>query len=205
MPSSNEQLKSSETPRGAVEEVIAAVNARDFARLSSRLDLKSFIDFGYDDAIDQLALNCARFHERYPDDLLFKFGSKALRAYNALFRSVHIGLIMGIVQAYFNREFKSLPSFSSDPIGFCAFHFARLIEALHSEIVDEDQETVTVKVTADGAFKNLIGTLTFELETALSNGRFKVLKIANAEELVEPIVDIAEKVWPREWDRGIRL
>ena len=194
MPTSNE------TPRGAVEEIRAAINARDYARLQTRVDLKKFIDYGYDDAIDQLALNCDRFHKKYPHDLLFQFGAKALRAYNALFRPVHIGLITRVVESYFNKKFTSAPNFSSDPIGFCGYHFDRLIGAMESDIVEEDGDDVTVELRAE-----LIGTLRIKLTTATVGGRRRVIKIANADEIVEPVVDIAEKVWPREWDRGIKL
>ncbi len=189
-----------ETPRGAVEEIISAINARDYDRLTTRVDLKKFIDLGYDDAIDQLALNCDRFHKKYPDDLLFKFGATALRAYNALFRSVHIGLITRVIQSYFNQKFTSPPPFSSDPIGFCGYHFDRLVESINSEIIEEDRDDVTVELRAE-----LIGVLRIRLTTAEIDGRRRVIKIANADELVEPIVDIAERVWPREWDQGIKL
>ena len=199
MPSSNE------SPRGAVEELIAAINARDYDGLTKRLDLKAFIDIGYDDAIDQLALNCDRFHQKYPDDLLFKFGATALRTYNALFRSVHIGLIIAVINRYFKGTIEPPKSFSDDPIAFCSFYLQQLISKLKSEIVKEERDKVTIKVTADDEYKNLIGTLQFELETASVEGRFKVIRIANVDELVEPIVDIAERVWPREWDRGIQL
>ncbi|MBR1580307.1 MAG: hypothetical protein IJ668_07400 [Selenomonadaceae bacterium] len=189
-----------ETPSVAIEEIRSAINARDRDRLTERIDLKSFIDLGYDDAIDQLALNCDRFHQKYPDDLLFKFGATALRVYNAMFRSVHIGLITRVIQSYFEEKFDSPPPFSSDPIGCCSHHFDRLVGAIRSEIVEEERDDVTVELRAE-----LIGTLRIRLETALVDGRRRVIKIANADELVEPIVDIAERVWPREWDRGIQL
>ena len=191
---------SNETPRGAVEEIIAAINARDYDRLTARVDLTSFVNIAYDDAIDQLALNCDRFHEKYPGDLLFQFGAQALRDYNARYRLIHIGVIFSVIQKYFYEEPTLPKKFSADPISYGAFHLKKLIESATAEIVAEDWKSVTVELRAA-----LIGVLRLELETATIDGRWRVMKISNAAELVEPIVDIAEKIWPREWDRGIVL
>lgn len=199
MPTSND------TPRGAVEEIISAIKARDYERLTTRIDLTEFINLGYDDAIDQLALNCDRFHEKYPDDLLFQFGAQALRDYNARYRLIHIGVIFSVIQSYFHSNPKLPKKFSDDPIAFAAVHLKKLIGALKSEIVDEDWKSVAVEITAKGDYKDLIGKLKIKLEMAAVDGRWRVIKISNADELIEPIVDIAEKVWPREWDRGISL
>lgn len=189
-----------ETPRGAIEEIRAAINSRDYARLQTRIDLKKFVDLGYDDAIDRLALNCEEFHRKYPHDLLFQFGPKALRAYNMLFRSIHLKVIFSIIESYFKTEPTLPKKFSEDPIAYCAFHFKRLVEDVRGEVVETNGNLITVDMSS-----RLIGTLRFKFETASVDGRRKVIRIANAEELVRPIVDIAERVWPREWDRGISL
>lgn len=200
---------SNETPRGAIDDILKAVNNRDYEKLTSRVDLTEFINLGYDEAIDQLALNCDRFHQKYPDDLLFQYGAQAIRDYNARYRLLHIGYIFAVVQTYFGKKINEPPPFSTDPIGFSAYHFGKLIKALKASIADgtveDDAATVTIEVTAKGDYKELIGRLPFQLGLKMIDGRWRVIKVENVAELVEPILDIGEKIWPREWDRGIRL
>ena len=198
MPSLND------TPRGAIEELIAAVNNRNYSQLQSRVDLTEFINFGYDDAIEQLAVNCDAFHEKYPNDLLFQFGAQALRDYNAKYRLIHVGVIFAVINAYFNSEPTLPKDFSADPINFVAYHFKKLIAELNSEIVDENVEGDRARVTVECRAES-IGRLTFKLGLRLIDGRWQLIKIENAEELVEPIVDIGERFWPREWDRGMKI
>ena len=198
MPISNDSL------RAAIEEIIAAVNNRNYTALQSRVDLTEFVNLGYDDAIDQLAINCEEFHAKYPDDLLFQFGAQALRDYNAKYRLVHIGFIFAVINAYFDSNLDESARFEQNPIAFAATHLKKLIAELQSEIVtgvvEGDRASVSIKIRAE-----LIGELTFRLGMRLVEGRWRVIRIENADELVRPIVDIGEKIWPREWDRGMKI
>ena len=51
----------------------------------------------------------------------------------------------------------------------------------------------------------MIDTLNFVLEFDRRGEEWRLNKIKNVEELVPPILDIAERYWPASWDLGIKL
>ena len=199
-----------ETSRDELKKILAAINSRDEKNFSARVDLKNLMDTAYDEATDVLAENCAAFHELYPKDLFFKFGSRILRLYNEKFRGVHLGLIEKVIAAYFDGSFRDAKNFSSTPIKFLAAELNNLLRAIHSEFVDEkisgDKNFLAVKMVGDDSdYGKMIGTLNFLLEFDRRGDTWRLAKIKNVEELVPPILDIAEKYWPASWDLGIKL
>ena len=198
------------TPQDELKKMLAAINARDEKIFSARVDLKTLENIGYDEATDFLAKNCAEFHKLYPHDLFFKFGSKILRLYNEKFRGVHLGLINKIIAAYFDGSFKDAKTFSATPIKFLAAELNNLLKAVRAEFGEEkisgDKATLSVKMIGDdSAYGKMIGTLDFVLEFDKRGEEWKLFKIKNVEELVPPILDIAERYWPASWDLGIKL
>ena len=207
-----------------MKKILSAIDSRDAETFAARVDLKPLMDVGYDEATDVLAKNCAKFHELYPKDLFFKFGATVLRFYNDKFRGVHLGLIEKVIGAYFDGSFRDAKSFSSTPIKFLAAELKNLLDALHAEFGDEnisgDTATLNVKMVGDGSeYGRMIGTLNFVLEfvkrdetvktlggkSRQTNSAWRLRKIKNVEELVPPILDIAERYWPSSWDLGIKL
>lgn len=193
-----------------LKKILAAINSRDEKTFAEHVDLKSLMDVGYDEATDFLANNCAKFHELYPKDLFFKFGSRILRLYQDKFRGVHLGLIKKIITAYFDGSFKDAKTFSETPIKFLAAELDRLLKAVHAEYGEEnisgDKATLAVKMIGDSSsYGRMIDTLNFVLEFDRRGDEWRLLKIKNVEELVPPILDIAETYWPASWDLGIKL
>ena len=66
------------TAQDELKIILAAINARDAETFSARVDLKTLMNLGYDEATEVLAANCAAFHKLYPKDLFFKFGATIL-------------------------------------------------------------------------------------------------------------------------------
>ncbi len=193
-----------------LKKILAAIDERDQKNFAARVDLKNLMDIGYDEATDVLANNCAKFHELYPKDLFFKFGARILRFYNDRFRSVHLGLINKVIAAYFDGTFKDAKNFHETPIKFLAAELNRLLAALHAEFGEEkifgDKATLAVKMIGDdSSYGQMIGTLNFVLEFDRRGDEWRLFKIKNVEELVPPILDIAERFWPASWDLGIKL
>ena len=193
-----------------LKKILTAINSRDEKTFAEHVDLKALMDVGYDETTDFLANNCAKFHELYPKDLFFKFGSRILRLYNEKFRGVHLGLIKKIIAAYFDESFKDAESFSKTPIKFLAAELDRLLKAVHAEYGEEnisgDTATLAVKMVGDAsAYGKMIDTLNFVLEFKRHDNGWRLCKIKNVEELVPPILDIAETYWPTSWDLGIKL
>jgi len=199
-----------ETAQDELKKILAAINSRDVEKFSARVDLKNLMNVGYDEATDVLAKNCTKFHELYPKDLFFKFGSKILRLYNEKFRGVHLGLISKVIAAYFDGSFKGAKTFSETPIKFLAAELNNLLKALRADFGEEkisgDKATLAVKMVGDNSsYGKMIGVLNFVLEFDRRGDEWQLNKIKNVEELVPPILDIAERYWPASWDLGIKL
>ncbi|MBR3747892.1 MAG: hypothetical protein IKN27_13125 [Selenomonadaceae bacterium] len=213
------------SPTDELKKILAAIDSRDEKTFAALVDLKPLMDVGYDEATDVLAENCAKFHELYPKDLFFKFGSRILRFYNDKFRGVHLGLINKVIAAYFDGSFRDAKNFSATPIKFLAAELKNLLDAVHADFGEEkisgNTATLAVKMVGDNSeYGKMIGTLNFVLEFAkrgdevktlggkkfdTTSGSWRLVKIKNAEELVPPILDIAERYWPSSWDLGIKL
>lgn len=193
-----------------LKKILAAIVERDQKNFAAHVDLKNLMDIGYDEATDVLADNCAKFHALYPKDLFFKFGAKILRFYNDKFRSVHLGLINKVIAAYFDGTFTDAKNFHETPIKFLAAELNRLLAALTADIGEEkifgDKATLAVKMVGDeSSYGRMVGTLNFVLEFDRCGDEWRLFKIKNVEELVPPILDIAERFWPASWDLGIKL
>lgn len=198
------------TAQDELKKILTAINSRDAKEFSAHVDLKPFMDFGYDESTNFLADNCAKFHELYPNDLFFKFGSRILRLYNDKFRGVHLGLINKIIAAYFDGSFRDAKSFSETPIKFLAAELNNLLAAVRADFGEEkisgDKAFLSVKMVGDASdYGRMIDTLNFVLEFDRRGDGWRLLKIKNVEELVPPILDIAERYWPSSWDLGIKL
>ena len=193
-----------------LKNILAAINSRDGEKFFARVDLKTLENIGYNEATDVLAKNCAKFHELYPNDLFFKFGSRILRLYQEKFRGVHLGLINKVIAAYFDGSFKDAKNFSSTPIKFLAAELDRLLKSVRADFGEEkisgDKATLNVKMVGDSSsYGRMIDTLNFVLEFDRRGDEWRLFKIKNVEELVPPILDIAERYWPASWDLGIKL
>ena len=198
------------TPQDELKKILAAINARDVEKFSARVDLKNLMNVGYDEVTDVLAKNCANFHELYPKDLFFKFGATILRIYNEKFRGVHLGLINKVIAAYFDGTFKDAKTFSETPIKFLAAELNTLLKALRADFGEEnisgDKATLAVKMVGDNSsYGKMIGVLNFVLEFDRRGDEWRLNKIKNVEELVPPVLDIAERYWPASWDLGIKI
>lgn len=197
------------TAQDELKIILAAINNRD-KKFFERVDLQTLMDVAYDEATDVLAKNCSKFHELYPKDLFFKFGSRILRIYNEKFRGVHLGLINKVIAAYFDGSFKDAKTFSATPVKFLAAELVKLLAAVRAEFGEEkisgDKAFLAVKMVGDGSsYGHMIDTLNFVLEFDKNGDEWRLLKIKNVEELVPPILDIAETYWPASWDLGIKL
>lgn len=197
--------------KATLEKMRTAINERDYEKLIQHVDVKKFLDEGYDEATDELANRCAEFHELYPHDLFFKFGSRILRFYNDKFRGVHLGFVTRVMNAYFDKNLTPPKNFAANPINFSAVELSKLLRALSSEIkkfhVENDRAVAEIKISGDNSFYGKIfGALDFKFEfVENSAGVWKLKRIVNLRELVPPVLDMAERFWPSDWDLGIKL
>ena len=193
-----------------LEKMRTAINEKNLDDLTAHVDVDKFLNEGYDVVIDELAIHCAEFNKLYPHDLLFKFGAKALRFYNERFRSVHLGFVKRTMNAYFDKNLVPPKNFTSHPIDFCGVELGKLLKALHCEIegvdVEDSRAVADVKISGDNsAYGKMWGTLDFKFEFVKVNGTWRLKRILNLRGLVAPVLDMAERFWPSEWDLGIKF
>lgn len=193
-----------------VEEMRTAINERDLEKLTCYVDVKTFLSEGYEEVTDELANNCAKFHKLYPHDLFFKFGAGVLRFYNSKFRGVHLGFITRVMNAYFDKNLTPPKSFTAAPIDFCAVELSKLLKALHSKVkkitVEKSRAVAEVEIAGDNSlYGKMWGNLNFQFEFVEVGEIWQLKKIVNVRELVPPVLDMAERFWPKEWDLGIKI
>ncbi len=193
-----------------LEKMRTAINEKNFEDLTAHVDVDKFLNEGYDEVIDELAINCAKFHKLYPHDLLFKFGATALRFYNEKFRKIHLGFVKRTMNAYFDKNLVAPKSFITNPINFCGVELGRLLKALSCEIknvsIENSRAVADVDIFGDNSsYGKMWGNLNFKFEFVNVNGTWQLKRILNVRELVPPVLDMAERFWPSEWDLGIKL
>lgn len=193
-----------------LEKMRVAINEKILDNLTAHVDVDKFLNEGYNEVIDELAINCDKFHKLYPHDLLFKFGATALRFYNEKFRGVHLGFIKRVMNAYFDKNLVAPKNFISNPINFCGIELEKLLKSLHCEIkkvfVENLRAVADVDIFGDNsAYGKMWGKLNFKFEFVKVDNVWQLKKILNVRELVPPVLDMAERFWPHEWDLGIKL
>ena len=196
-----------DTPEIALKEIRAALAERDYEKFSSRVALSHFINTAYDDATEELASHCEEFHELYPHDLYFQFGSQNIRNYNEEFRETHLGFLDQFISAYF-KNLKQPKKFEANPVTFAAAAFRKLHNAARSVAketsVDGTQATMLVEITGGFLYRRMIGTMDFRFAFERDEeGWWRLTKVENVDELTPPILDVAETFWPKSWDLGI--
>ena len=204
-------MDSEEIFRNVLEEMRTAINTHDYKTLTKYVDVEKFLNEGYEEVTDELAKNCAKFHELYPHDLFFKFGASVLRFYNARFKGVHLGFVTRVMKAYFDKNLTPPKSFTSAPIDFCAVELSKMLKALTSNTkkitVEKSRAVAEVEIFGDSSYYGKIwGSLNFQFEfVEAEKNLWRLNKIINVRELVAPVLDMAERFWPREWDLGIKI
>ena len=193
-----------------LEEMRLAINEKNLGKLTAHVDIDKFLNEGYDEVIDELAINCEKFNKMYPHDLLFKFGATALRFYNEKFRKIHLGFVKKTMEAYFDKNLVEPKSFISNPINFCGIELGKLLASLSCDIkkvsVENSRAVADVDIFGDNSsYGKMWGRLKFQFEFTKVDGVWKLKKILNVRELVAPVLDMAERFWPSEWDLGIKL
>ena len=200
--------KKIDTPEIALEEIRRAIADRDYEKFCERVELSEFLDVSYDEATEELAKNCDRFHELYPHDLFFQFGEQNIRDYNQKYRAVHIGFLERFIVACFGGNLKMPRSFEADPVNCAAYAFQKIYKMMKTTVKEtvagEDWAVMTVEISGNIIYRKMIGRLAFKFAFARDEtGFWRLRKVTNIDELTSPILDVAETFWPKSWDLGI--
>lgn len=194
-----------------LEKIRMAINERIFENFSAHIDMEKFLSNGYGEVVAELAAHCSEFKKLYPQDLLFKFGSTALKIYMTKFKGIHLGFVKKVVFAYFDKNLMQPKNFLSAPIDFSACELRKFLSALTSEIknisVVENKALAEIEIFGDNSYYGKIfGRLNFKFEFAKNSAEnWELVTVKNIPELVPPILHMCEIFWPSAWDLGIKL
>lgn len=194
-----------------LEKIRMAINERIFENFSAHIDTEKFLSNGYGEVVAELAAHCSEFKKLYPQDLLFKFGSTALKIYMTKFKGIHLGFVKKVVFAYFDKNLMQPKNFLSAPIDFSACELRKFLSALTSEIknisVVENKALAEIEIFGDNSYYGKIfGRLNFKFEFAKNSAEnWELVTVKNIPELVPPILHMCEIFWPSAWDLGIKL
>ncbi len=199
-----------DAPELAFEEIRKAISERDYEKFRERVELAGFLDDAYREATEELAKNCEKFHEMYPQDVFFHYGAQNIRNYNEEYRRVHLGFFEQFIAAYFGGNLKMPKSFEADPVNCAAYAFQKIYKMMKTRVKDTSVEdawaVMTVEISGNLIYRKIIGKLTFQFAFARdATGFWRLRKVTNIEELTAPILDIAETYWPKSWDLGIQF
>lgn len=197
-----------DTPEIAFEEIRRAIAERDFETFCGRVELENFLNASYDEATEELAKNCEKFHGLYPHDVFFHYGEQNIRDYNEEYRRVHLGFLERFISAYFGGELRRPKSFEADPVNCAAYAFHKIYRMMRTTVgdvtVEDEWAVMTVEISGNIIYRKIIGALTFKFAFARNqDGMWRLRKVTNIRELTGPILDVAETFWPKSWDLGI--
>ena len=190
-----------DTPEDAMREIQTAIANQDRQALESRVDVDKFLNDLYSDITEQIADNIPKLHESYPDDPYFWNTPQFIRKYNEEHRIFYMSFVNAAVNAYFDPNVKPdnfLNTFSIQ----CANEFKNICNAIDTKTskaaINGDQATIDFELQGDESLHGkFIGNLKFKFVFEKDDqSRWKLTKIDNLDELLMPIVDKAEIVWP---------
>lgn len=197
--------------KDTIEKIRAAIGEKDFESFSAHVDTEKFLSDGYGEVVEELAKNCDKFNKLYPHDLLFKFGATVLKIYMNKFKGVHIGFVRRVVFAYFDKNLTPPKNFLAAPIDFSAVELEKFLRALSFEVKNisatNENALAEIEIFGDNShYGKIFGRMNFKFEFVKNSaGVWNLQSVKNISELVPPILDIAERFWPSEWDLGIKL
>lgn len=191
-----------DTPEAALNDIQIALANQDRQLIESRVDVDKFLDNLYSDVTVQIADNIKELHDRYPDDPYFWNSPEFIRKYNEEKRSFYMSFVNASVNAYFDPEVKPDTFVNLFAIQ-CAKEFKNICAAMETKISpakkEDNHATIDFELIGDSTpYGQFVGNnLTFRFGFDRDKeGRWHLVKIENLNELIFPIVDRAELVWP---------
>ena len=192
--------KEKDSPENALNEIKIALEARDFDKLSQRVDLEKFFAQIYDDSTIELAANYDYYKEKYPADPYFQHDAEFLKHYNAEFRDLHLKFADDVKAAYF-AKLPEPEKPEENPHAYVANEFENLRRVVSTQIknivVEKNNATITLSLKGDSSLRGqFVGELEFKFGfTKDAAEKWHLTKIENLDELTPTLVDKAELVW----------
>ena len=190
-----------DTPEDAFRDIQTAIAKQDRQLIESRVNVDKFLNDLYGDVTNQIADNITELHNRYPDDPYFWNTPEFIRKYNEEKRSFYMSFVTASADAYFDSETKP-DNFVNLFAIQCAKEFKNICAAMETKTspakIQGDHAIIDFEINGDSTpYGQFVGNLTFRFGFEKDkDGRWHLVNIENLNELIFPIVDKAELVWP---------
>ena len=196
--------KQEETPEDALNEIKAAIDRYDYEKFSARVDVRSLLDNAYDDATLELASRVNDFSAAYPDDPFFRNRGEDIVLYNEFNRDEHMKFVREVVTDCFDRQLTAPEKFSEDTIvGTAAelrHYYSTASSTVESSTVVQNRATLRLNVKFESRYAGGTYSLPLRLEFEKDGEHWKLMRVSNVEEMIMPLVDIAEILWPDQFN-----
>ena len=198
------QEEPKETPELALEEIKAALEQYDHEKFSARVDVNSLLNMAYDDATLELAGRVEDFGAVYRDDPFFRNRAEDIIMYNELHRDEHMKFIREIVSKCFDRQLVSSNAFDEDTIASVAaelrHYYSTARSTVESSTIDQNRATLRLNVVFESLYAGGEYSMPLELTFEKESERWILKRVSNVGEIIVPLVDIAEILWPDQFN-----
>lgn len=188
------------TPAYAIEQIAAAIQAKDEETLARYVDLDGLSAATYDEGTAILARDIEKLHALYPADWFFRHDTAFMQSYIAARREGDLALIRHTLTFYFHPD--ETPVARADGDAHWLANEARAFEdhytAKLTDIKQNDGSAIaTIELTGDESdYGKLVPALTLQVElTEQADGHYQLTRILNGEDIFYPIVQGIEDYW----------
>lgn len=189
-----------DTPEAALDEIKTSIERCDYDQFETRADVRRLLNVAYDDATVELADRVREFGTAYPDDPFFRNSAEDIILYNELHRDEHMKFVNDVVEECFDRTLVPPAAFDDDTVKATAAELRHYYATAQSTVKDIKIDGLRAEVRLEAKVESLYAggshTLPITLELERDGERWKLIAIKNVGELMTPLVDIAEILWP---------
>lgn len=189
-----------QTPEYALEQLVAGISARDYARIKQYVDVKGLVTQAYDDSTRILCREVGRLNEEYPQDWFFYHDTAFMVDYIAARREKDLAFIERALELDLDGEARPRTAADGQP-QWVADEAKKFQQDYKAELISVQQQgdkaIASVKITGgDTDYGRLVPELIMKLELQQQeSGQWCVMRVANVEEVFDPIVKGIEDYW----------
>lgn len=196
--------KEEDTPELALEEIKQAIETCDQEKFAARVDEKFLLEHAYDDAATELVLRAREFRALYPNDPFFRNDPEFIMTYIDLNRAEHMKFVEAVVEECFNRTLQPPAELEKDTISGTAselrYYYATANSVPKKILADEHRASARFDVSFESLYAKKKVVLPLELELEKEGERWRLKRIKNVGEMIDPLVEIAEILWPDQFN-----
>ena len=189
-----------ETPEYALGRIAQAIEGRDGAEFARYVAVDELLPASYDEGTAILARDIEKLAALYPDDWFFRHDTAFMQSYIAARRAEDLALLRRVLEFYLQPDLTPVSRTDGEAhwlateCGKFADHYTARVDSVRRE---EGAAVAQVTVRGDESdYGRLVPQLTLRLRLEpAEDGRYRLTRIENAEEIFYPIVKGVEDYW----------